>query len=119
MAKEYDWSVHEDTTFVKFTTVGDSFDGTITNITTADIKGKTLPQLFVDDDETREIRTLTVGTTILKQEIVAASPQIGDHLHIDFTHQGPAKGDQSGLKEFEIEVTRKGEVVYKTGVTNS
>lgn len=78
--------------YVKFNAPGDTFTGTITNITKqAFDDGKVAPQInAVDTDGVEKI--LTAGARNLKQLFLEQRPNVGDTITVTFVSETPIGG---------------------------
>lgn len=106
MSDSYDWNEFKSTgAWITFTDVGDTFTGTVRAIRTgADFNGNPCPELIVAD-EAGEEWTITAGQVMLKSELAAQAPQVGDKIYIAFTGLGEAKPGKAPAKQFKVAVS--------------
>lgn len=104
----FNWNEHAVAAdFFKFEKEGDTIAGTITAITEQTWPdGKKDPQLHLATDEGTEI-AVTCGQIQLKTKLVAAAPNIGDHVKLTFTHSEARAGGKT-LKHFDVQCTPAG-----------
>lgn len=104
----FNWNEHAVAAdFFKFEKEGDTIAGTITAITEQTWPdGKKDPQLHLATDEGTEI-AVTCGQIQLKTKLVAAAPNIGDHVKLTYTHSEARAGGKT-LKHFDVQCTPAG-----------
>ncbi|TFH97815.1 hypothetical protein [Micrococcus lylae] len=104
----FNWNEHAVAAdFFKFENPGDTIAGTITAITEQTWPdGKKDPQLHLATDDGTET-AVTCGQIQLKTKLVAAAPNIGDHVKLTFTHSESRAGGKT-LKHFDVQVTPAG-----------
>lgn len=101
----YDWDQHKRTgSWVTFENVGDTVIGDILAIRTGtDFAGNPCPELVLRLDDGEE-KTLTAGQVMLKSELAAQAPQVGDRIRIVYSGVGEAKPGKAPAKLFDVAV---------------
>lgn len=96
---KFDWAAYapeegdEHSGYMTFTNPGDKITGKINKIAAGeDFNGDLCPQLTIEDT------IVTCGNYDLKRKVVAAAPQVGDHVTITFTEM------KGRMKAFTITV---------------
>jgi hypothetical protein len=86
--------------YIKFDTVGDSVEGTITAIKRHRFDdGKVAPSLELNTPDGP--KTLTAGQFRLKKELAELRPGVGDHIKVTYTQEEKLSGGKT-LKHFTV-----------------
>jgi len=93
--------------WITFKEVGDHVVGDILAIRSgSDFNGDPCPELIIRSDDGEE-RTLTAGQVMLKSELAAQAPQVGDRIRIVYSGVGDAKPGKAPAKMFDVAVKAK------------
>lgn len=89
--------------YFKFQQVGDSVTGLIQSIVEgSDYGGQPIPVLELETDE-GEV-TVSASQVMLRAELAAVQPEVGDEVTITFTDLGSAQPGRSPAKLFTVEI---------------
>lgn len=89
--------------YFKFQQVGDSVTGLIQSIVEgSDYGGQPIPVLELETDE-GEV-TVSASQVMLRAELAAVQPEVGDEVTITFIDFGEAQPGRNPAKLFEIEI---------------
>lgn len=92
--------------YVKWETVGDQVTGWVVSYTpttgTTDFNGDECGLLVLDDNETRELRSVTLDKGALKDAVAAASPTVGLLLRITHDRMIESKNGRE-YKGFKVQ----------------
>ncbi len=110
MSKTDEW---EDVTvapgnYVKWIDVGDQVTGWVVDYNatagTTDFDGNECGVLVLDDNETRELRTITLDKGALKDAVAAAVPKVGLLMRITHDRMIESKSSSYKYKGFTVQV---------------
>jgi hypothetical protein len=109
----FDWSKHQGgrdfPEAFKFTEIGDTIEGTITNLRSTDFGGlsEPVPELTIDTGAAE--RTVAASQVMLRSALAEQAPQIGDFVKITYTGAVKARlPGRSPTKQFDVDVVHVG-----------
>lgn len=95
-------------TFQKWQEPGDQVIGVVKQIREGkDFDKNPVPEIVLDDGEGGSV-VVTASLTMLRAELVAAAPNVGDRVRITFTGLGEARNGRQAPKLFTVEVKPTG-----------